>query len=72
MPTNDDHDMTPNTDEMQVMKRRIVDIQTRRRDRIRWHITKHTAEIAIAALATAAPYRKSAKCRRRKRRKRLL
>lgn len=62
----------PNTDEMEVMKRRIVDIQERRRGRIRWHITKHTAELAIAALMRTEPYRASGKCNRRKRTKRLL
>jgi hypothetical protein len=65
-------DLTPNTDEMQAMQGRIADIQERRRGRIRWHITKHTAELAIAALAGRAEYRRSGKCRRRKKRKRLL
>ena len=71
MTANDDAP-TPTTDEMQVVKGRILDIQARRRDRIRWHITKHTAEMAIAALSRPARYRPSGKCRRRKRRKRLL
>jgi hypothetical protein len=65
-------DLTPNTDEMQVMQGRIRDIQERRRERIRWHITKHTAELAIAALSRGGNYRPSGKCRRRKRAKRLL
>jgi hypothetical protein len=64
--------LTPNTDEMRVMQGRILDIQERRRDRIPWHITKHTAELAIAALREKAPYRASGKNRRRKRNKRLL
>lgn len=70
MPPTDD--LIPNTDEMQAMQGRIADIQARRRGRIRWHITKHTAELAIAALAGRGRYRPSAKCRRRKRTKRLL
>ena len=70
MPPNDD--LTPNTDEMQAMKGRILDIQERRRGRIRWQMGKHTAELAIAALAERREYRPSAKCRRRKRSKRLL
>jgi predicted fused transcriptional regulator/phosphomethylpyrimidine kinase len=70
MPPNDD--LTPNTDEMQTMKGRILDIQERRRGRIRWQMGKHTAELAIAALAETRPYRASGKCRRRKRSKRLL
>lgn len=70
MPDHDD--LTPNTDEMQAMKGRIEDIQQRRRGRIRWQITKHTAELAIAALRDRTPYRPSGKCRRRKPAKRLL
>ena len=70
MPSNDD--LTPNTDEMQAMKRRIVEIQENGRSRITWHITKHTAELAMAALARTEEYRASGKCRRRKRTKRLL
>jgi hypothetical protein len=70
MTTTDD--LTPNTDEMKAMEGHIRDIQERRRGRIRWHITKHTAELAIAALTDRAPYRPSAKCRKRKRTKRLL
>jgi hypothetical protein len=65
-------DLTPNTGEMEAMQSRIQAIQERRRDRIRWHITKHTAELAIAALAERVSYRPSGKCRRRKRSKRLL
>lgn len=70
MPPNDD--LTPNTDEMQAMKGRILDIQERRRSRIRWQVGKHTAELAIAALTGPREYRRSGKCRRRKRTKRLL
>lgn len=70
MPPNDD--LTPNTDEMQVMKGRILDIQERRRGRTRWQMGKHTGELAIAALAETREYRPSGKCRRRKRSKRLL
>jgi hypothetical protein len=70
MTPNDD--LTPNTGEMETMKGRLRDIQERRRSRIRWHITKHTAELAIAALSDRPPYRPSGKCRRRKRAKRLL
>ena len=70
MAQNDDR--TPNTDEMRVMKDRILDIQHRRRGKIPWHITKHTAELAIAALAEKVAYQPSGKCRKRKRRKRLL
>ena len=67
-----DSDLNPNTAEMKVVEQRILDVQARRRGRIRWHIGKHTAELAIAALMRAQPYRRSAKSRRRKKAKRLL
>jgi hypothetical protein len=57
---------------MEVVKGRIKAVQDRRRERIPWHITKHTAELAIAALAHPRVYRRSGKNRRRKRTKRLL
>jgi hypothetical protein len=61
--------LSPDTDEM---KARLRDISERRRDRIRWSIGKHTAEMAIAALQGPKLYRPSGKRRARKRRKRLL
>jgi hypothetical protein len=64
-----DEPLTPDTAEM---KARIREIQDRRRDRIRWSIGKHTAEMAIAALAEPHVYRPSGKRRSRKRAKRLL
>jgi hypothetical protein len=64
-----DEPITPNTAEM---KARIREIQDRRRDRIRWSIGKHTAEMAIAALREPGAYRPSGKRRCRKRKKRLL
>jgi hypothetical protein len=67
-----DKTLDPNTAEMELMKQRILDIQERRRGRIPWHITKHTAELAIAALSPRPAYRASAKSRRRKKAKRLL
>ena len=60
---------TPNTAEMEA---RIRGISERRRDRIRWSIGKHTAEMAIAALRGPKVYRPSGKRRSRKRFKRLL
>ncbi len=67
--TMSDELLNPDTAEMEA---RLRDIAARRRDRIRWHVGKHTAEMAIAALRRLPGYRKSAKCRRRKRLKRLL
>jgi hypothetical protein len=61
--------LNPDTAEMAA---RLRDIQERRRDRIRWNIGKHTAELAIAALRGPREYRRSGKSRRRKRMKRLL
>jgi hypothetical protein len=64
-----DETLTPTTAEMQA---RIREVQDRRRDRIRWSIGKHTAELAISALAPPRTYRASGKRRSRKRKKRLL
>jgi hypothetical protein len=65
----DDQPLNPDTAEM---KARLRDIAERRRDRIRWNIGKHTAEMAIAALRGPRVHRSSGKRRRRKRSKRLL
>jgi hypothetical protein len=54
------------------MQARIREVQDRRRDRIRWSIGKHTAELAISALRDPRSYRQSSKRRARKRKKRLL
>ena len=64
-----DEPLTPDTAEMQA---RIREVQDRRRERIRWSIGKHTAEMAIAALREPRPYKASAKRRSRKKKKRLL
>ena len=53
---------------------RLSELQERKRRTIRWHMSRNTAERAIAAI-TAAPVRLSSgrgKSRRRKRHKRLL
>ena len=55
------------------VQRRLHEIQRRKRNRIRWNMSTHTAEIAIGVIeARAAKSPKSAKQRRRKRHKRLL
>jgi hypothetical protein len=54
------------------VRRRLAEIQIRKRGRIRWHVSKHTAELAIGALVGGAKGPRSAKTRRRKRTKRLL
>lgn len=61
---------------MEAVEERLARIQQQHRGRIRWRISKHTAELAIRALnepqGERAPWRRSGKSRRRKRRKRLL
>jgi hypothetical protein len=57
------------------VKDRVEEIQRRHRSKIRWRISKHTAELAIKAIESSpepSPRRKNGKSRRRKRRKRLL
>jgi hypothetical protein len=58
------------------VKKRVEQIQRQHRGKIRWRITKHTAELAIRALEsedhTPCSTRRSGKSRRRKRFKRLL
>jgi hypothetical protein len=59
------------TDEV---KARLEAIRADKRGRIRWHVSHHTAELAISALAghVRISYRPGSKSRRRKRTKRLL
>jgi len=63
-----------NPTELVEVQRRLEDIQSRRRDRVRWQLSRHTAELALRALSDGDrdAYRRSGKSRRRKRRKRLL
>jgi hypothetical protein len=55
------------------VQRRLAELATRKRGRVRWRMSKHTAELAIRALAEP-PARRGGhgKQRRRKRHKRLL
>ncbi|HVX41458.1 MAG TPA: hypothetical protein VHB25_17970 [Gemmatimonadaceae bacterium] len=62
-------DERPDLDEVAA---RLRQIQAAKRNRIRWKISRHTAEMAIDAIEPRAPHRRSAKARRRKRNKRLL
>jgi hypothetical protein len=59
------------TDEV---KARLEAIRAEKRGRIRWHVSHHTAELAIRALEgrVRISYHPGSKSRRRKRRKRLL
>ena len=59
------------------VKERVKQIQRQHRGKIRWRITKHTAELAIRALENVGTHAtcgapRSGKSRRRKRFKRLL
>jgi predicted fused transcriptional regulator/phosphomethylpyrimidine kinase len=75
----EDHELgedVPMADEpegMAEVQQRLREIQRRKRGNMRWHVSRHTAELAIDALERTprAPTR-SAKGRRRKRAKRLL
>lgn len=70
-----EHDEIGNPpEEIEKVEERLAEIQQRHRGRIRWHVTKHTAELAIKALSDEPDERarRSSKSRRRKRRKRLL
>jgi hypothetical protein len=61
-----------NTDEIRA---RLTAIKNEKRNRVRWELSHHTAEVAIAAIAGHARvmYRPGTKSRRRKRgHKRLL
>jgi len=60
----------PSLDEVQ---QRLDEIQSRKRSRINWRLTPHTAELTLRAIDDAPQGRRpSSKSRRRKRRKRLL
>lgn len=65
--------MVDDPQDLAEVQRRLKEIQRRKRPRIRWSITRHTAELAIGALGPAHEKpRRSGKPRRRQRRKRLL
>ena len=59
--------------DLAAVKERLEEIQRRKRGRVRWSVSKHTAELALVALAPK-PDRpdRCSKSRRRKRHKRLL
>jgi hypothetical protein len=74
-----DASMTDEQPDVEDVRRRLEEIQSRKRGGIRWDISQHTAELAIGAIEAieavrAGPRqtRRSGKSRRRKRNKRLL
>jgi predicted fused transcriptional regulator/phosphomethylpyrimidine kinase len=59
--------------DLAAVKERLDEIQRRKRGRVRWSVSKHTAELALGALAPRPDRQnRSSKSRRRKRHKRLL
>lgn len=64
--------MADNRPELDEVAARLRQIQAAKRSRIRWNISRHTAEMAIDAIEPREPHRRSGKARRRKRHKRLL
>ena len=64
--------MSDGADDLDEVKRRVEEIQRRKRGRIQWRIGRHTAELAIEAIDTPPKTPRSSKQRRRKRTKRLL
>ncbi len=62
-------------DDERAVRARLEKIQRDKRSRVRWQLSRHTAEQAMVAINDVAPrgqYRRSSKSRRRKRHKRLL
>jgi hypothetical protein len=64
--------MSDGSDDLDEVRRRVEEIQRRKRNRIQWRIGRHTAELAIEAIEERAKPLRNAKSRRRKRKKRLL
>ena len=68
--------MTDRPADLGEVQQRLAEIQNKKRGALRWHVSKHTAELAIGALESARASEKSqprtGKGRRRKRSKRLL
>jgi len=60
--------------DLAAVQERIAELQRRKRQTVRWHMSRDTAERAIAAIAVASwrPAPGRGKPRRRKRHKRLL
>jgi len=62
--------------DLEEVQRRLDEIQSRKRGETRWTISRHTAEMAMDAIAEprspSSAAKSNGKSRRRKRRKRLL
>ncbi|HSQ32928.1 MAG TPA: hypothetical protein VLN49_23890 [Gemmatimonadaceae bacterium] len=69
----EDMTMSETPADLAAVKERLEEIQRRKRGRVRWSISKHTAELALGALAPKHERQgRCSKSRRRKRHKRLL
>lgn len=69
----EDAPMHEQPDDLAAVEERLAEIRKHKRGRIRWHVSRHTAELALGALREKPPRNgPSAKSRRRKRCKRLL
>jgi hypothetical protein len=71
----EDTTMTEEPNDLAEVQRRLQEIQRRKRGRVRWGMSKDTAELAIVALeehGPEPPRSSTGKPRRRKRHKRLL
>ena len=68
--------MSDTPKDLEEVQRRLDEIQSRKRGETRWTISRHTAEMAMEAIAeprlAPAAAKSGGKSRRRKRRKRLL
>lgn len=72
-PVGEDARMPEQPSDLTVVQQRLEEIQRHKRGRMRWSVSKHTAELALGALREEPPRRdRSSKHRRRKRHKRLL
>jgi hypothetical protein len=76
----EDGPMNEDASDLEDVQRKLDEIQSRKRDSVRWGMSRHTAERAIEAIeaprkpasAQPSPRQGRGKTRRRKRRKRLL
>ena len=64
--------MADNRPDLDAVESRLRQIQAAKRGRVRWNVSRHTAELALVALEPRPVHRPSGKSRRRKRHKRLL
>jgi len=67
-----DEPMSDSADDLDEVRRRVEEIQRKKRGRIQWRIGRHTAELAIEAIEEPVKVPRKGKSRRRQRKKRLL